>query len=530
MRRYVAPPSPVPLVQGPYRGMRDSHDPTAARPDLAFRLSNAYPGSAAGIEGVWGRPGFTVGGSTLAGAGQRSYQFTQESTGDEFTIDFAGGQMYVYDHSAGTHTALDLAGAGISLDPDSFIYCITFVDTLIFHDGVSKPVQASVAGGVWTFAVLTNAPVFFGPLVVHSGKIVGILADEPNAIAWSEENQPNVGYEATIGPATYTNAWRVTQTEQERFYGIGADENLLILWRERSTTAISGRIDEEFQTTATREAVEAPIGTKSPSSIVRTPGGWFILDADGHPQLLRGRQYVGTGGDTDPIWYDCRETTRHLPRADLPTAVSCYYTPADLVLMGVTDYGGVPLILVLNAHTGQFCGRWEGIPFRTLDLVKDADGVPTLRHIDGDGNAHSWGHPQGEVWSDTLSIGERAIRHEVLGAHTAYDGLLEKEFVQIDLSLRLTSDLSGVKVSYVVPGRSGPTLTPPALSGGFMAWGDEWGGRWSRETVEGHTSIGIAGCGRWLQPLVHHATLGEQFGLLSITVLAQPIGVNPLAG
>lgn len=526
-KRHLQPAAMVPLAQGPYRGMRDSLDPSAAQPGLALLIQNAYPADRTG-GGVWGRPGCKKIGSQLGTVGnrvgQRGFQFTKLD-GTEYTVDFAGGKMYVYSWSAGTHTEVSLGA--LVLDASARIYCLTFTDRLIISDGVHKPIMGAVDGvGAWTFTELTNCPVLFGQPTIYYAKMFGIMASDRNTIVWSEENDPTIGY----GTAPYvTSVWELGQTEQEALYGVLGTNNELVYFRARATGSIYGEVDDDFRSTGTLESYSDSIGTQSPDSIVRTGRMVYLMDADGHPQLLRlGSGYQGEDGGLDPIWYDCRETTRRIQRNAYAQTTGVHYPDANLVLLGFRNYNSIEPedVLVFDAPTGQFLAVWRGFSFRTLDMVKDGDGRPTLRHIDANGYVHTHGHPQGVIWSDQLNTAPaKAIEHLIEGSPAGYDTSVEKHFVQIDYSLRLTTNLTGAASNYTTPERTSAELSF-SRDGGWAVWDeDEWDtATWPLDSMERRAAVGISALGRWLIPRLRHNGLDEEFGLISITLWTHVIG------
>lgn len=530
--RRPAPPVMVPLVQGPWRGMRDSLDPSAARKDLALRIQNAYPADHFG-GGLWGRPGFEAVGSQLGTGsgrvGQRGYQF-EKLDNTKYTVDFAGGKFYVYDWAADTHTEKALGGA-LVLDTSAKIYCVTFADYLIFTDGVHKPIAGSVTGsgtGTWTATEITNCPVLFGKPTIYYAKLAGILDADRNTFCWSEENDPFNGY----GTAPYTNnIWELGQTAQGALYALEGTNDELIYLRARGTGSIYGEMDDNFRSTGVLDSYSDTIGTRSPDGVVLAGSNLWVWDADGHPQVLvLGSGYRGAGDGNDPVWYNCRETTRRILTDNLEECTATEYSPANLILLGFRDYVDLrpATILVFDATTMQFAGVWNGFEFHTLDIAEDNDGKIRLRHIDEDGHVHSWGYPQeGLLLSDQIGAdAKKAIDHVIEGSPAGYDGSIEKHFSQIDYSVRITSQLANVEVSFYTPTRNATGVDLTVNDGGWTLWEEgEWEvDEWPPDSVEKRLPYGMDVDARWLVPRIRHSGVDEEFGLLTITIWAHVIG------
>lgn len=519
--------NPILLRQESFTGMRDSYDTSAAHPRKAQLLQNVYPQDPQVGGGVVGRPGFReLTASFAANAqGQRSYQFTKQD-GTELTVVFSGGEMAYLSSALWALRELSspvALGGALVLDGTALISCTTFNDGLVISDGVHKPIFATWGGASWTFAEMTNCPVIFGQMVVHYARLVGIKADERNTIVWSEVNQHNTGFEA----GGYNNAWALVQTDQEPLFALGATNEALYYWRAYAIGAIYGEITEEWATAGVQDSVSTTVGTSSPWAVVQHENTFWFPDSDARVQRL-----VIGGGLTEPAPYlDSRETTRNIARPDLVHAVGCDWAAGGLVLLAFTRISGDPpeIILAFEANTANFAGVWRstGGHFRTLDIVKDGDGRPVIMHLNDTGDAFDWGHPQGTVWSD---VGE-AIEHIVHGTALGNDHAAIKKFVRLDVIMRLTTDLTDMKVSYITP-RGASSEMSVSGAGSFTLWDDEetlWDdAMWSGDTLDSHLPVGLFGEGRWIQVMLRHAGLNEEFGLQGWTVEAYPMGAHPL--
>src|SRR5690606_22099470 len=111
-------------------------------------------------------------------------------------------------------------------------------------------------------------------------------------IAWSEPNQPGVGYQQT----DYDNAWTLTQTSADPLYALAATNDALYYFRAFSIGAITGAPNVNFQNTATHDVVSGNVGCVE-SSTVRTFRNYvYFADAQSRPYRF------AMGGAPEPIW------------------------------------------------------------------------------------------------------------------------------------------------------------------------------------------------------------------------------------
>src|SRR5690606_28837825 len=257
-----------PLVgrQGPWRGVRDTMDPPSRDPTLAFRMRNVFPLTPEIGSGVVGRPGFRLAGERTGPTVQWIGQF-EKSDGTDKTIKIAGGEIYEYDWLTDSWvlqvSQAEIAAAGGALETAGRVWAVSFADVLVITDGVNQPItwDGTSGGGV---AVLTNAPVMFGPPTVYYARLFAIKSDERSTIVWCEPGQPNVGWEAE----GYNNSWTLRQTDQAPLFALCGTNAGLYYFRARSVGMILGAVDEEFRTTGTHEAVSESVGCTSPDTVV----------------------------------------------------------------------------------------------------------------------------------------------------------------------------------------------------------------------------------------------------------------------
>jgi hypothetical protein len=514
---------------GPYTEMFDALDATAAQPHRAAVLQNVYPMDAEEGEGLVGRPGYQqLGARSPAGSvsGQGVHQFTTLA-GTEFTIRVSGGRFETLDWNTRTWTevlsASDLVGASITLSATARVSFVTFANSLIVSDGVNTPWRwdGTSHGGL---TKLTNAPVFYGPPTVYSAKLFGIKASDRSKFVWSEENDPTTGYEA-IG---FANVWQIGQTDQNALTAIRGTNAALYYWRERSTGAVYGRVNAQFVTTATHDALSTSVGTKSPWGLVSHGEGFVFPDADGRPHRL----VPGVG--VVPIWAPFRETLKTIPRANLVDALAIDYPAARLLLIGYTEtlQANPSAWLVYRDSPQGFvaAGVWRGFVSTQAGMVKDLSGVPTWLHQSADGYTYDHGNPDGSLWDDNANSGTVAIQHVVQGMPMGADPPGDTQFERLDLFTRNDGTMT-LGVDYTTPRGDAPTLfLTVSRSANQSATFDTIvldTTRLSGGAIEVHSSVGWNAVGRWIQPRMTHAAVGEQFGFLKWRVSGVPAGDSP---
>lgn len=515
------PPQAIRSDHISYVGMRDAKDPSTANPRMASFLLNVYPVDPTIGGGLEGRPGYVALGLELPGTTQLVYQFSKRD-GTEFLIGISGGRFYTYDWAEEEWDevleAADFASASISLSSTSRFRAVTFTDQVILTDGVNTPWMwdGTTGGGLTS---LSNVPIAFGPPTIYYGKIFFIKANERSTFVWSEENQPNTGYEA----GGFNNAWTLGQTAQEALTRLIGTNEALYYFRERSAGAISGAVSEDFQTTGTQEAVSQTIGTSSPDSVIYHQGTLWWVDADARVQ----RYYVGGGFQEPPPWVDARETLEKLPRSQLDNIVVQHRPLENLIIFAVTPVGqdDNQQQMVFHADAGIFSGVWDGMEVVTQALVKNSAGDPVSVHGDSTGQFYLHGTPQGTQFTDDGV----AITHAIHASPVLWDTRDEKYFTRLDLSFRLESNLTNIGISTISPSCTGANLSPSQILGSLSIWGEAiWGeSLWSSGSVEAHLAVGIDCRGRWIQPRISHDTLGERFAFLGWSVIAYHAGSDP---
>ena len=360
---------------GPWVGMRDALDPSANERGLARQLRNVYPSDPQFGGSVRPRPVFSTINAVFSSPIQAFHQFTKLD-GARHTYVVVGGEVYEFNWSASLTWAKVLATATIgSRSTIGPWYAVTFNDKVIWSDGHTAPFShdGTVNGG---YAALSNAPAFYGPIWVHYGKLMGIDASDRATIMWSEENQPGTGYDQ----GGYNNAWTLLQTDTDPLYrGLPTNDGLIV-FRRRSTTAITGEVNENFASTGTREAVSSEVGCGSPDSVFF--GGEdgeliFFTDADGRPHVMK------PGGSPQPIWEDARNEIRRFDPGHF-NKVQGYWDPLSqhavfcFMVHGETTYS-VQLRYQVKGGVQLAC-IWDGYNADRFGVLENLQGSPRVMH------------------------------------------------------------------------------------------------------------------------------------------------------
>lgn len=523
-------------------GVRESQDPSLSLPDHVQSMMNLYPLNPELGGGVTSRPGFVPLGTSSpngsTGTLRAMGQFTRRD-GTEYTWAIQGSHLWTYTWATGVWV-----DKGAIPNGTTFGYWTVFADKLIYNpsDGLGKPWSWDGT----TFTALSNAPVAYGRPTVYYAKLFFVKWAERGTIVWSEENQPNTGYEA----GGYNNAWTLQQTDQAGIFAIEGMNEALYVWRARSITAITGAVNADFQSTGTREGVSQHVGTTWPGSVtVRGREIWF-LDADLRPHLLE------VGGAVVPLWKDAEASiARWRVSTETGLLVSVQeefvwgadYVRADLVVFSAPfafPVNGSALMLVFNGTTRSFGGTWErpfttGIRATTGAIVKDGNGLPVLGFAAESGDVSAFGDPVlGTTWTDSFLLSSPGlggigagmqnlpIRHVITGPAWGYDTRMPKRFDVLDLGLVTLTDLSGLRVGIATPSEDFALVELPDLANlvsywDVLVWDTD---AWSVSLSERHQAVGLDALARWARVELAHENGAERLWLTnwSVTALLEP--------
>jgi hypothetical protein len=374
---------------GPFTGVKDVIDPFDAGSDYLAEARNLYPDAPEG--GAWRlRPAWQqlmevaqVLGAPADRVGQCVFQHTALD-GTEYTVTFAGGKMYLYHWDSNWFE--NITPAGISIHHTNRIYCVTFADYLVVHDGANRPWKYAFPTATASYLTDINYALY-GPWAVYYAKLFAIKNSARNTLIWSEELDPNTGYENVL----YLNRWILGQTEQEGLEGIVATNAALYYFRPTSIGSITGAVTEDFQSTGTRDGVTTDVGTRSPSSLMLYDDSIWFVDS------LLLRQYRITPGDqVEALWANAWKTYE-LSSSTEPELVSSVPIPG-LRMVGSTlpresqRIAGFsrPSWMMMYGANGAYFGVWSqgptaNVAVRAAGIVKDANKQERLLTIDNNG-------------------------------------------------------------------------------------------------------------------------------------------------
>jgi hypothetical protein len=368
---------------------------------------------------------------------------------------------------------------------------------------------------------MTNCPVLYGPPTVYYSKLMGIKNSARNTVVWSEEGDPNLGYEA----GGYNNAWDNPGGYSDPLTSVVGTNEALYVFRERISVAITGSVSTDFATAGTRSNLSEDIGTLSPWASLATSDGVLVVDADAQPWLMR------LGGQPLPLWKDCRQTVRGTPRAVLDQIETVQDDATYSYLIGFPELGQTKMsaYLCYDQANWQFVGVW-GWPAQAqrIGVLIDGDGVARWGHAGvDDGRIYVHGDLENGPWNDALVAGSQYITQAIVTTALGYD--LDRELQIAEIEAAITGDVSNVAVSYETPrGQSTPLSVSLAAGTGGTFDVDDWDEvDWSTTTRDKRCRVGTRGRGRWVRVRVSHSEDGEPFGVTVLRVNAYANQGNP---
>lgn len=530
----VRPPVTRTLSKGPFQGMLDAPQPVASQPTMAANLINLLPRDTEFGGLVVGRPGFVVMGDQLGTGSDRRIQWIGEYAkrdGTTKTLAIVGGQVFLYnwalDSWSTVVTTANLTAQTVTLSATATLGVVTFADKLIVSDGVNTPFawDGTANGGI---TKLSACPALYGQPVVYYGKLFGIKASARQTVVWSEEGEPNIGFES----GGYNNAWDLIQTSSDRLEALAATNEALYYFRRDSTGAVTGAVTTDFQTTGTRESVAEGTGTLSPFGISTSPFGVVFMDQQGAIRVAR------LGGGTPEIGIGHRQFLRTVPTANLADVLALYDEVFDTIRFAVPALGqdDPSVTLLLDARDGRALARHEGYTFTAFGLVRDADGAQRFAHGGGstattvNGYAYVHGTYLGTSWDDAFVAGSEPISHQIDTGTFGWDDQMDQAWDRLDLTFLTQTTLSNCGIQSKTPRAVGETLSFSVAGSGGGTVGSAVVGTavTAGASNERHVHVGLRSVGRWLKTRLSHATLGEQFALETIRASAAPLDRRPV--
>lgn len=487
---------------GPFTGMRRTMIQGVERdPSLCNYLYNM---TAIATGGVRVRPGvYRRNTSALGSGGARIVQLIHEfykQDGTRVSIVVVGGIVYTRDDWGGAGsftTALsqaDLTSASIALSQSARISAVTIGNQVVFSDGVNTPFMwdGTTGGGL---TELTNAPVFYGPIVVHYGKVFGIKSTDRTTFVWSEENDPTTGYEA----GGFNNAWTFSQTDATPLTALLATNDGLYVFRTGGIGVVLGAVTTDFSSAGTRNAVSEEVGTRSPWGVCYHEGTIWFIDQTGLVWNLP------VGDKPNPWWRANMSQDGHFnidQVFDEPTGLTTHgnwwhrvgpafsleereivVRPAERGVAGLTtDVGELQaLILVgcswdgaadgfhshlvaIDSTTQRLAGVWQF--WNGTNPITGVTRIGAVMDGSGDTNAEEhliYGTDDGFVYSDfagqSTDIGPDGTSHDItwqIVGPKQFDNRREiLQMLQLDLVLTPADTSDSIRVNWITPRKFG---------------------------------------------------------------------------
>jgi hypothetical protein len=511
----------MPFPDGPWKGMSNQLNPQARQKGFAELLENCYPENPEGGGALLGRPGFQVFGIQLGSVGNRTVQgikqFTKASDATQRTVVICGGKFYQLDWVGRTATevltAANLAAAAVALHGSNRVALTTFSNKLHVSDGVNTPFlwDGTAGGGI---TKLVNSPALYGPPTVYAARLWGIKAADRKRLLWCEVDDATLGYDTGI----YANRWDFTQTDQNPLTVVVGMEEMLIILRARSATAVSGVVTAQFSANHTKEALDGNWGTSSPWAVTEWKRRLYFPDADGRVRIL-----TPGAGVEDEAWRGYQETLSGISKGNLAGALGCAYSPAGLVCIAMPELNHADPSAYFTLTTGGIAaGVWKGYDQTALAMVLDTGGTALMMHGDANGFIYDHGNPDGVLWDDFVGTagGSVAIQHLFLSQALGYDTAVEKDWDDLHIAFETVTTVHAF-VQLITP-RDVSTVLPVTLLGAESLWYVAFWDVdvWSGTTSERHGPVRFKRTARWAQVRVTHGTIGEEFGLSNLRLEA----------
>ena len=427
----MASPKEQTFAVGPFKGARNTNEPfDDESSELLTSCLNVYfPDPYSGCA-AYARPGFSQP-TSVAGAangGQAVYSHTADN-GTNYNFIFSAGKVFRWSTDL-TSAPVDVTPVGVTIAAGKFVYVTSLNDSIIVNDGVNEPwigTNLSAAPITGTYIDYDGAGVAwsaYGQPVIYTGAVFFILQSvggvaARTTIAWSEPNQPSVGYQQT----DYDNAWTLTQTSSSPLYALAATNDALYYSRDLSWGAITGAPNINFRNTATHDVVSANVGCTSPATVRTFLNYIYFADQNGRPWRFP------VGGAPEPIWLQSR-TNFDAASGTVPTTVAWAVIEPNLNLYlafsraGSGSSTGTPTFaFAFDANTGRFAGTWTvGSPV-ALDiggLVRDAVGATRFAVLQessgGLANVHYLNDLSAGIWQDGGNTARVLLQTGVFGA------------------------------------------------------------------------------------------------------------------
>jgi hypothetical protein len=456
----------------------------------------------------------------------------------------AAGILYEYNWAASLWesrvSSANLTTASVTLSATApRVSLVPFAGKLCISDGINRLIVWDGSAGAGGISQIANVGPFYGPLTVYYAKLFGILANSTGAgprgtLVWSEENEPTLGYDV----APYNNAWDRPGGQTEPLTAVAGTNEALYVFRGRSTIAVTGAVNQDFQTAGTRANVSAETGTFSPWSVAVRPQGVWFVDHEAAPHIARygAEDVIGLGDD-------CKRTTDGITSTvSLELAWTVYDDAQSTLLVIVPDEVNTTTLtraLAFAASDLQYVGTWRWAldasgtraVVNMVGEVVDADGHQRIAFGVGGTRVALGGTPDSGPWADADGIAANVpVTASVTGPLQAYDWRDEVRVDRIEASIP-NATCETVSVSYSTSrGSSTPVSVPvPGLGGGFVVNQDQVNGSallGNAANARRRGTAFVAGRGRGVQWTVSHAQAGKRFALDAVRMRLYGVAGN----
>lgn len=288
-------------------GMRDQRSPQYAEGEM-FAIYDLWPESLERPSRLMMRPGFkrfTPSGDALRLNNAPPTAFLVAPFGDNSAeiLVISGGELWLVDTNSPTVTKMlstaQLAAATVNITgvggPPRFAKFNGKIVVLPTGNGAPWTWDGTAGAGI---VILTNAPADALDVTVRAGKLF-FLKDDSKTIAWSEELQENVGYEA----GGFNNAWDLTKINPNPVFHILGDERGLYIFRREGVSLVVGEVNQTFQTTSTRDAIDETQSVGATTRPVSVNGVILFVDGAHRPVIyVPGRGVVRVWQQMPRIW------------------------------------------------------------------------------------------------------------------------------------------------------------------------------------------------------------------------------------
>ena len=246
------------------------------------------------------------------------------------------------------------------------------------------------AGNPTVWAAYGAPVIFTGALFFIMARLGDDFSDSSptgirSTIAWSEPNQPDVGYAQT----NYDNQWTLTQTGNAPIYCLEASNVALYYFRQYSIGALQGAPGVDFRNTATHDTVSENIGCVAAATICAWGNLIYFADAQGRCNRF------ALGGHVEKLWLQNRadyeaQAQTGIAQAQIVNAYACAFLDPNTniyCLFGWANLNALPAAvtaiptprfgLAYDALTGRSFGRWfmAGGSSTTIGLPIDCTGT-----------------------------------------------------------------------------------------------------------------------------------------------------------